>query len=422
MKLFKTAPKAHAAATVVRLRPSVDISFTALLYFGATLFIGVGAINSQTNLLFGIFGLMIGVLLVAGYISRFSLRKLVVRRRIPEHLVVGDPASLIYNLANRKRFWPSIAVALGELDGCEAFTRQPYTYALHVAGLKSVDVTVPLIPKRRGIHELDSYQISTSFPFGFVKRAVMLRQKDRIVVFPALAQVDPAILLICQAADNAGVQMRPRTGGSDEFYGVREYRPGENPRHIHWRRSARTGDLVVREMTHVSPPKLLLAVDTYCPGDEPEVVEHVERAIAIAASLASLALERGYPVGLLARAQKWVHIAPSRGKRHRRDILTELARLGRNRIHDSSELLATAIPLAQMGTTTVLISPHASESAGHRPSARTVVLSTHDTRMAGLFRFGEKTDFGHCMPLEQESPDFAEARPLMFDVEEVPDA
>ena len=56
--------------------------------------------------------------------------------------------------------------------------------------------------------------------------------------------------------------MRPRRGGQDEFYGVKEYRTGENPRHIYWRRSARTGVLVAKEMTQVSPPKLLLLVDT----------------------------------------------------------------------------------------------------------------------------------------------------------------
>src|SRR5215471_12653374 len=97
---------AHPAATPVRLKPSVDISFSALVYFGATLFIGVAAMNSQTNLLFGVFGLMMGVLFVAGYISQFSLKKLEIRRLLPDHLVVGQQATLTYAVANGKRFWP----------------------------------------------------------------------------------------------------------------------------------------------------------------------------------------------------------------------------------------------------------------------------------------------------------------------------
>src|SRR5512133_500220 len=98
----------HPAATPVRLKPSVDISFTALVYFAATLFIGVAAMNSQTNLLFGVFGLMLGVLFVAGYVSRFSLRRLDIRRLLPDHLVVGQQATLVYSIAHRKRFWPSL--------------------------------------------------------------------------------------------------------------------------------------------------------------------------------------------------------------------------------------------------------------------------------------------------------------------------
>ena len=54
--------------------------------------------------------------------------------------------------------------------------------------------------------------------------------------------------------------MKPRRGGSDEFYGVKEFRTGENPRWIYWRRSARTGTLVSKEMSQVAPPRLLVLV------------------------------------------------------------------------------------------------------------------------------------------------------------------
>ena len=51
-------------------------------------------------------------------------------------------------------------------------------------------------------------------------------------------------------------------------------------------------------MTHVSPPKLIVLLDTYVPDDSNEACEAAERAIAMGASLASLALETGMPVGL----------------------------------------------------------------------------------------------------------------------------
>src|SRR5205085_7076654 len=158
---------------------------------------------------------------------------------------------------------PSLSVVLSELDGAEAFMRQPQGYMLHAAARTTAHVPIEVMPKRRGLHEMDRYQLSTSFPFGFIKRAVEREQKDSVLVYPALAQVDPKLLAMCRSSDTSGATMRPRRGGQDEFYGVKEHRAGENPRLIYWRRSARTGVLVAQEMTQVSPPRSIVLVGTY---------------------------------------------------------------------------------------------------------------------------------------------------------------
>ena len=74
-------------------KPSLDFSVTGLIYTSMMLFMGLAAINSQANLLFGVFGLMIGVLVIAGVISRIVLRKLDVKRVFPDYVVVGEPAT-----------------------------------------------------------------------------------------------------------------------------------------------------------------------------------------------------------------------------------------------------------------------------------------------------------------------------------------
>src|SRR5688572_11216519 len=102
--------------TPVRKKPSLDVSLTGFIYTLMMLFMGIAAINSQANLLFGVFGLMIGVLLVSGVISRLVLRRIEVRRLLPDFIVVGEPASLTYEFENRKRFWPSLSVTIGELS------------------------------------------------------------------------------------------------------------------------------------------------------------------------------------------------------------------------------------------------------------------------------------------------------------------
>src|ERR1051325_9179823 len=86
-------------------------------------------------------------------------------------------------------------------------------------------------------------------------------------------------------------------GGQDEFYGVKEYRQGESPRMIYWRRSARTGTLVSKEMTHIAPPRIIIFVDTFIKDRTLANHAEVERAIAMAASLASRTIDQGLAVG-----------------------------------------------------------------------------------------------------------------------------
>ena len=405
MRSRKTIP--DPGTTLVRRRPSLDFSLTGLVYCSMMLFMGLAAMNSQANLLFGVFGLMIGILLVSGVISRFVLRGLEVNRALPEHGVVGQTLTTTYEFVNRKRFWPSLSVTIAELDGAEAFIKQPHGYLLHAAPKMTARVPVEIIPKRRGLHRLDRHQISTSFPFGFIKRALERRREDRLLIFPALAGVDPRLLSMMQSAESSGPMMRPRRGGVDEFYGLKEFRHGENPRYIYWKRSARTGTLVAKEMTHVSPPRLMLLVDSYLENhSNREECRAVEKCIAMAASLASHALEQNLPVGLLVWSGDWVAIPPNRGKRQRLDILTALARAPHNNQRTTRQLIDAAHEFQESGTTFVLFSPRDIQ-LGLGDSARggMMVLSPANMMTERWFRFDKKIDFAHCGPMELKVED-----------------
>src|SRR4051794_15890452 len=76
----ESPPIANPLATPVQRRHALDFSLTGLVYCAMMVFMGLAAINTQANLLFGVFGLMIGILLVSGTISRLVLKRLRVRR------------------------------------------------------------------------------------------------------------------------------------------------------------------------------------------------------------------------------------------------------------------------------------------------------------------------------------------------------
>jgi uncharacterized protein (DUF58 family) len=389
-------------ATAVRRRPAIDFSVTGVVYVAMMLFMGLAAINSQANLLFGMFGLMIGILLVSGIISRLVLKRLQIRRSFPENGAVGHPLTLVYQITNAKRFWPSLSVSVAELDGVEAFTTQPQAYMLHVAPGMTAAVPAIVIPKRRGLHELGEYQVSTSFPFGFVKRAITERRKDVILIYPPAARVDSKLLGMCRSNDLTGESARPSPGGSDEFYGVKEFRTGDNPRWIYWRRSARSGTLVSKEMAQMSPPRVLLLVDTYLITGRPDERAAVERCIAMAASLATVALEQGLSVGLVAWSGEWVTVAPTRGKRHRDDMLSLLSRLSRNTAHGISELMEHSQSVLHAGTTPIVFTPRDTQN---RPTSASrggmLVITADSTRARSWFRFDDEIDFTTCMPPEE---------------------
>ena len=391
------------APVVVRRKPSLDFSMTGLVFSAMMLFMGLAAVNTQANLLFGVFGLMVGILLVSGVISRFVLRKLRVRRVLPDHGVVGRMMPVTYEFRNDKRFWPSLSVGVAEIDGADGFLRQPQCYLLHAAAATTASIPAELFPKRRGLHELDRYQLSTSFPFGFVKRATNRRDKDTVLVLPPIGDVSPRLLAMCRSAENTGASMRPRPGGTDEFYGVREFRSGENPRLIYWKRSARTGVLVSREMTQVSPPRLLLAVDHFAADRSIEEHARIERTIAMAGSLASMALDQGMSVGLVAWSGHWVTMNPDRGKRHRDDLLSVLARLPLNTENGIAELLENIGGLLRSGTTPVLFTPRDVQlGLGDRARGTMVVVSAASPLSDNWFRFAPEVDFSTCMPADQQ--------------------
>jgi uncharacterized protein (DUF58 family) len=119
-----------------------------------------------------------------------------------------------------------------------------------------------------------------------------------------------------------GAERNP--GAGDEIYGIREYTPGDSPKRIAWRRTARTGEVVVRQNSAPAPLKIwvFLRLDPD-PGAPAEPIA-TERAVALASALVRELLEADVSVGL-AFASPRVVIPPSSGRRHAERLLNELA-------------------------------------------------------------------------------------------------
>lgn len=301
----------------------LKIGSGGLLYLLVTGIILASAIYTQANLLFWGFGLMVGGLVLSVVAAVLVMRSIELTRIVPSHAAAGEALALRYRLHNRgwlpafavvlREEWPRAArgeagvnaVAGGMLAG------PPHAWVLHLGPGQTAQTQAPCRPRRRGTLRFERVVVSSSFPFGVLHKTLSFAQQDQVRVFPHLYRIRRHLLPKLTSSRGGGGLTVERAGGSEEFFGVRPYRPGDSPRMIDWKRTARTGDLVARELTMPSPPGLELLLDlrrsdpaTPEQADVPPDATGInarqleERAISLTASLICDAHLHGYRVGL----------------------------------------------------------------------------------------------------------------------------
>ena len=161
-------------------------------------------------------------------------------------------------------------------------------------------------------------------------------------------------------------------------------------------------------MTQVSPPRLLLLVDTYAGrrSGRRERLARIERAIAMAASLADEALDGGSA----GRAVRLVgRVAGDRPRPAASGTATTCCRCWRgsptNTEHPAAELINSAGRFLKSGTTAVLLTPRGSRRKASRERGRNPVLTlpAGSPSAAAWFHFPPGVDFSNCMPWDQQA-------------------
>ncbi|HTV49223.1 MAG TPA: DUF58 domain-containing protein [Phycisphaerae bacterium] len=319
--------KNHPPATESR-RTYFEVTFVGFVFVCVTLFVLIAAINSQTNILFWALGVVVGGWIFAAVVSKLLLKKLEVTRSVPDHNVAGQPSEVLYKLRNGKRFWPSCAVRITEARHTGDLKVVPDAFCLYVAPDEQTLIMSHLVARRRGVLELRELRVCCSFPFGFMNRAIHFIQPQRIIVFPRIGTLSRELMTRSRTFSPSGTVSTLNRGGTDDFFGLRDYTPGDSIRAIHWRRSARTGDLVVKEMTSNSPPSIVIAVDLRHWRDITDGPAVCERAIELAATWICRGLLDHFSVGLIVPgSSSEIPNVVSSGKTQRQILLEALALL-----------------------------------------------------------------------------------------------
>jgi len=169
--------------------------------------------------------------------------------------------------------------------------------------------------------------VGTRFPFGIFEKWSFLPVEAEVLVYPAVGRIPGRIIPTSDEYRHAGAAKVLTKAGHDEFWGIREFREGDNPRHIHWRSAARLGKRMVKEFHREESQNVCLLLDAHVPEGEDALRERFERAVSFVATLSRDLLAQDYGVSFAAYGQSMVKLPTDRGARQGRQVLTALAEI-----------------------------------------------------------------------------------------------
>jgi uncharacterized protein (DUF58 family) len=188
-----------------------------------------------------------------------------------------------------------------------------------------------LLFRERGVYKIGPARLQSGDLFGMYEQEKEIPDSEYLTVFPRL---EPLERLDLPADDPFGDRKSERRIFEDPTMpmGVREYRPEDSFRHVHWPATARTGELQVKVYQPTSALVTMVCINTstferHWEGVYPELLEHL---ISVSATVIYESIQNGYQVGLLsngclAHADRPLNIPPSRSPKQLGYLLEALA-------------------------------------------------------------------------------------------------
>ena len=269
---------------------AVTPAYAGWLLSGMTIFFFGSATNTMSGWLYALSGGSLALLGVAAVLPAKSLRSLEVRRRPIEPVSAGDRITVELEIENRAREPKTL---LQVADILPFVLGEPIVRPIEVIQPLSIyRDTYYLEVGRRGVYRWQEVHLRTAAPLGLFWCRRSRPVKAVAVVYP---QVLP--LSTCPLIDRIGQEDSPQfynrsrsqTATEGLTRNLRPYRHGDPTRLIHWRTSARYGELRVRELeVAAGGQEIIIALDSAAAWQP----EEFERAVTVAASLYFYASKR----------------------------------------------------------------------------------------------------------------------------------
>lgn len=189
-----------------------------------------------------------------------------------------DPLDKKRNRIDRYLGYPRLVNTLRKLRGGNIKSK----LIRHIAEKSDIEVKLELVPLRRGYLYFDKCTLASTDPLGLCHALRTFKLKNKLLVLPRLYKVPRLDLPGHRVYQPGGTNKASLSGDSQEFTCLREYRPGDPLRSIHWRSYARHGVPVVKEYQDEYFVRYGLILDTYLGNITDR--DTFEEAVSIAAS------------------------------------------------------------------------------------------------------------------------------------------
>lgn len=252
-----------------------------------TFFVGLAALVIPA---FGVLAALVSVLLVSLIVGYFVRPIIQVNGELPERIVAGQTTTLTFELKNIARLPVyNLSVELENLSEKIEKIKGPQVVP-HLGAGETVEVSIALRPRRRGLYKIGKPVCRSGFPFNLFSFATSDGRQETLVVLPVFSRLQMPVRHLGRYVSAGGTKPAGIAGAFPEYAGNRPFVTGDSPRNIDSRAWARLAAPATKEYHDDFDNHAALVLDTYVPENlrRPgfdDIIEF-EAAVSLCASAA----------------------------------------------------------------------------------------------------------------------------------------
>ncbi len=277
------------------LRLSFQITREGRIFLLALLVVAIAAFNTGNNLIFIILAAALALSAVSELLSNLNLRRLEAGIHLPDCVPARQAFVSVLRLHNRRAWTPAFSCSVAaplepvlepvaastERGGAAGEVPTPLACFPFLEGRNGARQSFWLQLPQRGRYRLNCLEISTQFPFGFVKKRRRVLRVDELIALPEAEPPNEFFEMLPLL--NGAFESYYKGSGSD-LHSIRDYRAQDNGRFLDWKASAKTGQLMVREFTKEDDRKCCFVFDNTLPDFQENDRPAFEKAVKLCAS------------------------------------------------------------------------------------------------------------------------------------------